>query len=138
MTTNGREIKLDPVPASVRVARDFVRRALCELGLPGCVDDGVLIVSELVTNAVRAAPQTPCVVVVGIGAGHAVIEVHDGSSALPQRRDPDFVGEHGRGLHVVEALCEGWDCVPSDDGKAVIAVLRPQVRETPREGNAGK
>ena len=73
VTANGREIKLDPEPASVRKARDFVRRRLCELGFPGCVDEGVLLVSELVTKALRAAPQTPCVVVVGIGAGHPVI-----------------------------------------------------------------
>jgi anti-sigma regulatory factor (Ser/Thr protein kinase) len=121
---SGREIKLDPDPASVRRARDFVRRSLRELGFPGRVDDGVLIVSELVTNALRAAPQTPCVVVVRLGAGRPVIEVHDGSSESPKRQDPDFLGERGRGLHVIDALCEGWDCVPSNDGKAVIAVLR--------------
>jgi anti-sigma regulatory factor (Ser/Thr protein kinase) len=121
---SGREIKLDPEPASVRMARDFVRRSLRDLGFPGRVDDGVLIVSELVTNSLREAPQAPCVVVVRIGAGRPVIEVHDGSFESPKRRDPDFLGEHGRGLHVVEALCEGWDCVPSNGGKAVIAVLR--------------
>jgi anti-sigma regulatory factor (Ser/Thr protein kinase) len=121
---SGREIKLDPGPASVRVARDFVRRNLRDLGFPESVDDGVLVVSELVTNALRAAPQTPCVVVVRIGAGNPVIEVYDGSAELPIKRDPDFVGERGRGLHVVEALCESWDYVRSDEGKAVIAILR--------------
>ena len=118
-----REIKLDPDPASVRAARDFVRRNLCDLGFPGSVDEGVLVVSELVTNSLRAAPHMPCVVVVRVDAGHPVIEVHDDSSELPQKRDPDFVGEHGRGLHVVEALCESWDCIQSNDGKAVIAIL---------------
>lgn len=81
---SGREIKLDPDPVSVRTARDFVRRNLCDLGFPQSVDDGVLIVSELVTNSLRAAPQAPCVVVVRIGTGRPVIEVHDGSPALPQ------------------------------------------------------
>jgi len=33
-----------------------------------------------------------------------------------QKRDPNFAGEHDRGVHVVEALCEG--------GKAVVAILR--------------
>jgi hypothetical protein len=46
-----REIKLDPDPASVRTARDFVRSNLCDLGFPESVDDAVLIASELVTNA---------------------------------------------------------------------------------------
>jgi anti-sigma regulatory factor (Ser/Thr protein kinase) len=123
-TGSGWEIKLDPDPASVRKARDFVRRGLRDLGFPESVDDGVLVVSELVTNAVREAPQTPCVVVVRIGAGHPVIEVHDGSPAYPKVRDPDFVAERGRGLHVVEASCASWDCVQSNGGKAVIAILR--------------
>jgi anti-sigma regulatory factor (Ser/Thr protein kinase) len=119
----GREIKLDPDPASVRKARDFVRTNLCELGFPGSVDNGVLIASELVTNAVREAPDTPCLVAVRVGAGHPVIEVHDCSPEPPKRQPPDFVAERGRGLHIVDALCEDWDCVRSGGGKAVIVVL---------------
>jgi anti-sigma regulatory factor (Ser/Thr protein kinase) len=118
-----REIKLDPDPESVRKARDFVRTNLCELGFPGSVDNGVLITSELVTNAIREAPDTPCLVAVRVGAGHPVIEVHDGSAEPPKIRPPDFVAEGGRGLHVVDALCEDWDCILSDGGKAVIVIL---------------
>ena len=133
MTINGRadqdglafsrEIKLDPDPASVRKARDFVRTNLRELGFPASVDNGVLIASELVTNAVREAPDTPCLVAVRVGAGHPVIEVHDGSPELPEMRSPDFVAERGRGLHIVDALSDDWDCVQSGGGKAVIVIL---------------
>lgn len=118
-----REIKLDPDPTSVRAARRFVRTSLRELGFPESVDDGVLVVSELVTNAIAAAPELPCTVVVRAEGRHPVIEVHDGSPELPEKREPDFVSTHGRGLHVVEKLCAAWDCVWSDHGKAVIAVL---------------
>jgi anti-sigma regulatory factor (Ser/Thr protein kinase) len=118
-----REIKLAPDPASVRKARDFVRANLRELGFPGSVDNGVLIASELVTNAVREAPDTPCLVAVRVGAGHPVIEVHDGSPARPEMQPADFVAERGRGLHIVDALCEDWDCVRSGGGKTVIVVL---------------
>jgi hypothetical protein len=48
---NDREIKLDPEPASVRKAREFVATQLTELGFPRSVEDGILIASELVTNA---------------------------------------------------------------------------------------
>jgi anti-sigma regulatory factor (Ser/Thr protein kinase) len=96
---------------------------LRDLGFPESIDDGVLIVSELVTNAVRNAPQTPCSVTVRVAVGRAVIEVYDYSAELPQMREPDVVSEHGRGLHVVGELCEGWDCVQSGGGKAVIAIL---------------
>jgi anti-sigma regulatory factor (Ser/Thr protein kinase) len=122
-SASSREIKLDPEPASVRKARDFVRRNLRELGFPGSVDNGVLIASELVTNAVREAPDTPCLVAVRVGAGHPVIEVHDGSPEPPTMQSPDFVAERGRGLHIVDALCEDWDCVQSGGGKAVIVIL---------------
>jgi anti-sigma regulatory factor (Ser/Thr protein kinase) len=120
---SSREIKLDPDPASVRKARDFVRSNLRDLGFPESVEDGVLIVSELVTNVVLWARQQPCLVVVRVGTGHPVIEVHDAAPELPEKRDPDFVAEHGRGLHLVDALCAQWDCVQSDSGKAVIVNL---------------
>ena len=83
----------------------------------------MLIVSELATNAIHAAPENPYVVKVRIGSGYPVIEVHDHSPEPPEKCEPDFVAEHGRGLHVVEELCEGWDYVQSGNGKAVIAVL---------------
>jgi hypothetical protein len=38
-------------------------------------------------------------------------------------RQPNFVAERGRGLHIVDALCESWDCVRSGGGKAVIVIL---------------
>jgi anti-sigma regulatory factor (Ser/Thr protein kinase) len=113
----------DPDPASVRIARDFLRRNLCDLGFPESAKDGVLIVSELVTNVILWAPQQPCLVVIRVDGGHPIIEVHDGSSVLPERCAPDFVAEHGRGLHLVDALCVQWECVKSSSGKAVVVEL---------------
>ena len=113
------------------MAREFVRMHLCDLGFPGSVDDGVLVVSELATNAGQAAPTTPYLVAVRVGAGHPVIEVHDGSPDPPKKCEPDFVAEHGRGLHVVDELCQEWDCVQSGDGKTVIAIL-------PRKAGSGR
>jgi anti-sigma regulatory factor (Ser/Thr protein kinase) len=120
-----REIKLGPEPASVRKARDFVAKQLSELGFPRCVEDGVLIASELVTNAGKWAPETPCLLVVRRGAGnHPVIEVHDSSPEQPELQDPDVAAEGGRGLHIVNALCVTWGSVKCCHGKAVIATLR--------------
>jgi anti-sigma regulatory factor (Ser/Thr protein kinase) len=120
----GIEVKLDPDPASVRVARTFVAANLRAFGFSDSVDNGVLIVSELATNALAAAADTPFLVVVRVDAERQpVIEVHDCSPEAPELLAPDFVSEGGRGLHVVEALCETWTCVPSGSGKAVIATL---------------
>jgi hypothetical protein len=118
-----REIKLDPEPASVRKAREFVRDSLHDLGFPGSAYDGMLIASELVTNTLEAASETPCLVVVKVAAGYPVIEVHDSSPERPEVREPDFVSQRGRGLHVISALCKTWECVPSGCGKAIVVTL---------------
>jgi anti-sigma regulatory factor (Ser/Thr protein kinase) len=122
---NDRELKLDPEPSSVRKARDFVAKRLTELGFPRSVEDGILIASELVTNAQKAAPEMPCLLAVRVDAAyHPVIEVHDSCPEPPELKDPGFFSEEGRGLHIVEAVCETWDCVTSGHGKVIIATLR--------------
>jgi anti-sigma regulatory factor (Ser/Thr protein kinase) len=88
------------------------------------VDDGVFIVSELAGNAVKHASGTPFLVVVKTGPEQEpAIQVHDSCLKPPELLPADFVSEGDRGLHVVDALCESWNCVPSGKGKAVIATL---------------
>jgi anti-sigma regulatory factor (Ser/Thr protein kinase) len=118
------EVKLDPDPASVRKARVFVAANLHGFGFPEDVDNGVLIVSEIATNALRYAPDMPFLVVVRVDREHnPVIEVHDSSPEVPELLPADFVSEGGRGLHVVDSLCEAWTCVPSGSGKAIVVTL---------------
>jgi anti-sigma regulatory factor (Ser/Thr protein kinase) len=126
-----REIKLCPRPESAREARDFVREQLTELGFPTCVDDATLIVAELASNALAAAPETPYWVALNIDAGgRPVIEVQDCSPELPVVRSVDAMSEHGRGLPIVEALSAAFGCVPVPGGKIVWALLD---RELDRE-----
>ena len=121
------EVKLDPDPASVREARVFVETNLRGFGFPESADNGVLIVSELATNALRYVPDSPFLVAVRVDSEHnPVIEVHDSSLELPELLPADFVSEVGRGLHIVDALCEAWTCVPSGSGKAIAVRLDPQ------------
>jgi two-component sensor histidine kinase len=121
------EVKLDPDPASVRAARVFVETNLGGFGFPESADNGVLIVSELATNALRYAPDSPFLVVVRVDSEHnPVIEVHDSSPEAPELLPADFVSEGGRGLHVVDALCGAWTCVPSGSGKAIVVRLAPR------------
>lgn len=118
------EVKLDPDPASVREARVFVETNLRGFGFPESADNGVLIVSELATNALRYVPDSPFLVTVRVDSEHnPVIEVHDSSLEVPELLPADFVSEVGRGLHIVDALCEAWTCVPSDSGKTVAVTL---------------
>jgi anti-sigma regulatory factor (Ser/Thr protein kinase) len=117
------EIALCPVPKAASQARAFIRHRLTELGFSKLVDDGVLIAVELVTNAVREAPDGPVMLSLRLSAGRPVIEVRDCSPVLPVIRDADFVSETGRGLHIVGALAAelGWRRVGR--GKVVWAAL---------------
>ena len=119
-----REIKLAPDGAAVCQARDFVRAGLLALGLADeRIEDGVLIASELVTNAIEAAPDSPFLVIVRDDDDAPVIEVHDCSAGLPRVRQNDLFSERGRGLPIVTALCREWKCVPCEGGKAIVAKL---------------
>ena len=129
------QLELAVTPAAVRVARHWIAgRLACAsppVG-PDLIDTAVLVVSELVTNAVRAVggdpgypaagPAGPGRVAVGVAAGARLvrIEVHDSARApLPPSRHGADTDETGRGLTVVEAvsLCWGWE--PGPLGKVV-------------------
>jgi anti-sigma regulatory factor (Ser/Thr protein kinase) len=119
----GPEIELPPVPQAPGRARAFVRRHLTELGFPKLVDDAMLIAVEIVTNAVREAPAGPVSLSLRLTAAGPVIEVRDCSPVLPEFKEPDFVSETGRGLHIVGELAAelGWHRIGR--GKVVWAVL---------------
>jgi two-component sensor histidine kinase len=117
------ETKLCPVPESAKKARCFVRDQLVELGFPKNVDDACLIVDELATNAIAAAPRTPFWVAVAVRHGWPILMVQDCSSELPEVQPADITSEHGRGLRIVEALARKWDVFPVTGGKVVWVLL---------------
>jgi anti-sigma regulatory factor (Ser/Thr protein kinase) len=120
-----REIKLDSVPASVREARAFVRDNLRALGFPAeRIYDVVLIVSELATNAIEAAPETPFMVTIRSDGADTVLELHDCSASLPRMHPRNTSCERGRGLPIVDALCDEWSCTLYNGGKAITVKLR--------------
>jgi anti-sigma regulatory factor (Ser/Thr protein kinase) len=100
--------------SSPRWAREFAVRFLGPVrGLPEDVTDTVLIVvSELVTNAVDAARRLDRPSTVGLSLrlfpGHLLAEVVDSSPEAPFLvEEADVLSEHGRGLHLVDALTDG-------------------------------
>jgi hypothetical protein len=118
------EIKLSPAPESVRRAREFVRALFIEWGLPKGADDAALVADELASNAIAAAPETPFLVSLRMIDGSPMLEVADCCPAPPVPQPPDFMAEHGRGLHIVAALSVDWDSYPIPGGKVVWARLR--------------
>ncbi|MFF0525079.1 SpoIIE family protein phosphatase [Actinomadura nitritigenes] len=112
--------ELPAEPAAVRRARGLVRDRLSGWGLDELADSTVLMVSELVTNAIRHAGGR-----VGlrlVREGGLVCEVFDSADGRPRVRPQDDEGdmpESGRGLHVVGRLAQRWGVRRTADGKSV-------------------
>ncbi|GAA4945883.1 ATP-binding protein [Actinoplanes utahensis] len=86
------------------------------------LDAASVVVSELVTNAVRHGGG--CVEVQLEAHGERVIvSVADESSVVPRRRDPDSLG--GRGIALIEAMSAGWTVQNYHGGKRVRVELVP-------------
>ncbi|MEV8593391.1 ATP-binding protein [Streptomyces sp. NPDC052013] len=87
------------------------------------VEDAELVVSELVTNAVRYGGGD-CRLRVAVSDRQVCIEVSDGSPALPRIRPSTAQDESGRGLAMVRQLAQRVDVTPTaGGGKTVRAVL---------------
>ena len=124
-TTSLIAFTLPSTPYSVQMARFYVRAALAYHGLGGYADDAEAVASELIANAVTHAPAAVVTLALTwMEVSRALgIVVTDPSPLPPVKRDPGKDTEHGRGLHIVEALSARWGWQPRDPGKAVYAIL---------------
>ncbi|MBV2355518.1 SpoIIE family protein phosphatase [Streptomyces sp. J2-1] len=111
------EWTLDADPREVARARRLVRDRLREWGLPQAVETAELLVSEVVTNAVRHGSGPVGLRVVRTDA--LLFEVTDGEPALPDMREPRPDDEAGRGLRVVSRLAREWGATTSGHRKTV-------------------
>jgi anti-sigma regulatory factor (Ser/Thr protein kinase) len=82
------------------------------------LDDAVLCVSEVVTNAVLHA-GTEIVVTARRLVGVVRVEVHDGSSVVPVRQRVERTSTTGRGLHLLDHLTRRWGVDVEPGGKVV-------------------
>lgn len=130
-------LPLCPAPSSARAARDFTAAVLCAWGLADVLPDARLVVSELVTNALRygtaaarlPAPSSPRPPPIRLRLLHQPpalrCEVTDPSSIMPTHLAPDDDAEIGRGLCLIAAISHQWGATPLPaGGKCVWADLR--------------
>jgi serine phosphatase RsbU (regulator of sigma subunit)/anti-sigma regulatory factor (Ser/Thr protein kinase) len=98
-------------------ARAAVGRQLARWGLQDEAFAAELVVTELVTNAVRYA--SPPVVVRLIRTDALICEVSDASSTAPHMRLPRLLDEDGRGLFIVGRLAHRWGTRYNETGKII-------------------
>ncbi|MFD7280814.1 SpoIIE family protein phosphatase [Streptomyces sp. NPDC059862] len=105
-------------PAEVGRARAAVREQLHDWGLARLADSAELMVSELVTNAVRHSHRRP--VELRLVRGDTLLcEVDDDDHDLPTLRGAGPGDEAGRGLRVVSTLAREWGASRRGAGKTV-------------------
>jgi CheY-like chemotaxis protein/anti-sigma regulatory factor (Ser/Thr protein kinase) len=119
-----RHLDLEGQPESAGRAREWLRGVLHEWGRDELVDEAVLVISELVGNAITHA-RSACHISV-VRNGEAVrVEVSDHGVGTPQPRQLDDFAEGGRGLMMVGVVSNAWGFESIPDGKRVWAEIVP-------------
>ncbi|WP_262391485.1 ATP-binding SpoIIE family protein phosphatase [Nocardiopsis sp. CNR-923] len=106
-------------PAVVQHARELACGQVAAWGLEDCVLTTELIVSELVTNAIRYG--NPPIRLRLIRDATLICEVSDTGSAAPHLRRARVFDEGGRGLFIVAQLTHRWGSRHSGTGKTIWA-----------------
>ncbi|HZG05528.1 MAG TPA: ATP-binding protein [Streptomyces sp.] len=117
------ELRLPESGDSIARARDLTRELLDERAYRGRHDDVVLVVSELVSNALRHGRGAPVLRLAG-EAERVRVEVSDDSPVLPAPRQSGPDG--GWGLTVIERLAVAWGVSGRDTGKTVWCEMAPE------------
>jgi anti-sigma regulatory factor (Ser/Thr protein kinase) len=118
------QVVLLPEPRSASSARDFIRRAFAtsRLGQEAYLDNALLVVTELVTNAVRHGRSTVTLAVT-VDDDRVLLEVQDAGTGVPAVHHPGWQSLGGRGLLMVDAMATRWGVRPAPGGKVVWAEL---------------
>jgi len=130
-------VHLPCAPASVALARRALSDDLRAAGVfDGAVRDAVLVISELLSNAILHAYPLPgerLQVAWAVDGSSVEVAVSDGGSAtVPHAGHPSPSSISGRGLSIVEHLCQTWGIRADDVGLTVWAVV-----SAPRHNGSG-
>jgi two-component sensor histidine kinase len=107
-------------------ARRFLMAARCPVHNTSVLDEALLMVSELVTNAVSHGAPPITVKVSCEESEGMVVRVSDGSDRIPKPAEPEPHAENGRGLFLVDVLSSRWGVEPTEEGKEVWFALLPE------------
>lgn len=106
-------------PSEVAKARNMAARQLTDWGLDDVAFSVELVVSELVTNAIRYGGAPVCLRLLRDRDRTLICEVSDGGHTSPHLRRAGLDDEGGRGLFLVAQLTERWGTRYTRDGKTI-------------------
>lgn len=111
---------------AVGEARRFVRSNVPADVSQEAADDFVLIVSEIVTNAVRYGTELgdSVRIVLAFSTGLLRVEVHDTRRRRPRFKPESTERQRGRGMFIVESLASTWGVHDRPFGKVVWAEVK--------------
>ncbi|HJY68170.1 MAG TPA: ATP-binding protein [Streptosporangiaceae bacterium] len=110
--------------SAVRLARQVTRDALATWHLGQLEEAAVLLVSELVTNAVRHAADTGAIGLELVSTGTRLrVEIQDGDPSWRQMNSLADCDESGFGFLLVDSLANRWGLRRVCAGKAVWAEI---------------
>jgi len=126
-----------PRPQTAGRARRLTRRTLSQWGLDSMVESTELMVSEVVSNAVRFASRP---ITLRLLCTHVLrCEVVDDSPLVPRMRHAQLSDEDGRGLFLVDQLAQRWGATRLSTGKVVwFEQPLPGDQAPPEESVAGR
>jgi anti-sigma regulatory factor (Ser/Thr protein kinase) len=112
------------------LARSHVREALSGRTSASRIEDAIVVVCELVTNALQHTADGPVRMDLDVYEDTAIVCVYDGGRSAEVVRmimsaadSESDLPEGGRGLYLVDVLTERWFVWPTERGKAVVAVM---------------
>lgn len=123
-------LELQPELQCVAAARRFLFRTLAAWDEPELYGDGVIVVSELVTNAITHAP-IPGELRLSLLPDVLRVAVTDSGSGAPEPRHASSIREGGRGLYLVDALTSAWGMEPLPHGGKVVWAELTRERKDP-------
>jgi hypothetical protein len=115
-------MELTTEPLIAAAGRRFVTEKLSEWELGDLQPMAGMVVTELVSNAVRHTAK-PMTLRLQHRARRLIVEVADGDERQPRRLRPTLLEEGHRGLFIVDKLSRRWGTRPTADGKVVWAEL---------------
>jgi anti-sigma regulatory factor (Ser/Thr protein kinase) len=112
------QLQIPPVSTGIGEARRFTRDQMKIWGLAGIADNAILMISELVTNAILHGGEGAVLTLLADDLKIRA-EVRDSSPAMPVVRSYSETATTGRGMVIVDALASVWGTYAVDGGKVV-------------------